>query len=53
MSGTCDKYGERRSACRGMLEKPEGKGPLERPKCRRADNIKINLKIRLVGLEMM
>jgi hypothetical protein len=36
--------GERRSVCRVLVGKPEGKSPLERPICRWEDNIKMALK---------
>jgi hypothetical protein len=39
--------GERRGAYRVLVGKPEGRRPLERPRHRWEDNIKINL--RLVG----
>jgi hypothetical protein len=32
---------EERNACRMLVEKPEGKRPLGRPRCRWMDNIKI------------
>jgi hypothetical protein len=35
---------ERRGACTVSVGKPEGKKPLERPKCRRKDNIKMDLQ---------
>jgi hypothetical protein len=35
---------ERRGAYRGLVEKPEGKRPLGRPRRRREDNITINLQ---------
>jgi len=34
-----------------LVEKPEGKRPLGRPKCRWEDNIKIELQV--VGCEIM
>jgi hypothetical protein len=36
--------GERRNAYRILVGKPEGKGPLGRPRRRWVDNIKINLR---------
>ena len=36
--------GERRSICRVLAGKPEGKIPLGRAKCRREDNIKMDLQ---------
>jgi hypothetical protein len=39
---------ERRGACTVLVGKPEGKKSLGRPKCRREDNIKMDL--REVGL---
>jgi hypothetical protein len=36
------RVGEKRSACRILMEKPEGKGPLRRPRRRRKDNIKMD-----------
>ena len=36
--------GESRGAYRVLVGKPEGRRPLERPKCRWEDNIKIDLK---------
>jgi hypothetical protein len=35
--------GERRGAYRALVGKPEGRRPLERPRRRREDNIKINI----------
>jgi hypothetical protein len=35
--------GEKRNACRILVGKPEGKGPLGRPRCRE-DNIKMDLR---------
>jgi hypothetical protein len=36
--------GEKRNACRILVGKPERKRPLERPRSRYVDNIKIDLK---------
>jgi hypothetical protein len=36
--------GEKRNAYRIVVGKPEGKTPLGRPRCRRVDNIKMDLK---------
>jgi hypothetical protein len=36
--------GEKRGACRVLVRKPEGKRPLERPRHRWENNIKINRK---------
>jgi hypothetical protein len=36
--------GEKRNACRILVRKPEGKRPLERPRRRWVDNIKMDLK---------
>jgi hypothetical protein len=35
---------EKRNACRIMVGKPEGKKPLERLRCRRLDNITVNVR---------
>jgi len=35
---------ERTCACRVLVGKPEGKKPLERPRCRWEDNIKMDLQ---------
>jgi hypothetical protein len=35
--------GERRGAYRALVEKPEGRRLLERPRCRWEDNIKMDL----------
>jgi hypothetical protein len=36
--------GEKRNAYRIFVGKPEGKRPLERPRRRRVDNVKIDLR---------
>jgi hypothetical protein len=36
--------GEKRSAYRILMKKPEGKRPLRRPKCGWVDNIKMELR---------
>jgi hypothetical protein len=43
MSGACSTYGERRGVYKVMVEKPEGKRPLGRPRLRWEDNIKMDL----------
>jgi hypothetical protein len=45
------RMGERRGAYRVLVGKPYGRRPLERPRCRREDNIKIDLK--MSGMENM
>jgi hypothetical protein len=44
MGRTCGTYGERRGAYRALVGKPEGRRPLERPRRRGADNIKMDLR---------
>jgi hypothetical protein len=44
MGGACITYGERRDVFRVLLGKPEGKIPLERPRRRWEDNIKMDLQ---------
>jgi hypothetical protein len=39
--------GKKRNAYRNLMERPEGKGPLARPKHRWEDNIKTSQKNRL------
>jgi hypothetical protein len=39
MGGACSTYGERRCVFRVLVEKPEGKTPLWRPRCRWERNI--------------
>jgi hypothetical protein len=43
VGGACSPNGEKRNAYRLLVGKPEGKRPLERPRRRWADNIKIDL----------
>jgi hypothetical protein len=38
------KKGEIRNAYKKLARKPEGKKPLERPRCIREDNIKMDIK---------
>jgi hypothetical protein len=42
MGGTCSTNGEKRNAYRLLVEKPEGRRPLERPRRRWLDNIRMN-----------
>ena len=44
--------GERRGAYRFLVEKPEGKGPLGRPRCRWEDNITTDFRKRDGGHEL-
>jgi hypothetical protein len=41
---TCSTNGEKMNACRVLVGKPEGKRSLARPKRRRLDNIKIDIR---------
>jgi hypothetical protein len=36
--------GAKRNACRILVGKPEGERPLGRPRCRRVDNVKMDLR---------
>ena len=44
MGGACSAYGEMRGVYRGLVDKPEGKRPLGRPRHRWEDNIKMDLQ---------
>ena len=43
-AGSVSRMGESRNVCRILLEKPEGKRPLGRPRRRWEDNIKKDLQ---------
>jgi hypothetical protein len=43
MDGACSTNGEKRNAYRLLVGKPEGRRPLERPRRRWLDNIRIEL----------
>jgi hypothetical protein len=43
MGGPCSTNGEKRNAYGLLVGKPEGKRPLGRPKCRRVNNIRMDL----------
>jgi hypothetical protein len=43
MGGPCSTNGEKRNAYRLLVGKQEGKRPLERPRRRRVDNIRMDL----------
>jgi hypothetical protein len=45
MGGACGTYGNSRGVYSILEGKPEGKMPLERPKLRREDNIKMDLQV--------
>jgi len=51
VGGTCGTHGERRSVYGVLVGRPEGKRPLERPRRRWEDNIKMNLKKRRIDVE--
>jgi hypothetical protein len=51
MGRECSTNGERGNAYRTLVEQPEGKRPLERPRRRWVDNIKI--RIREIGWDGM
>ena len=42
-AGHVARMGEKRGTYRALMGKPEGRKPLARPRCRWADNIKIEL----------
>jgi hypothetical protein len=44
MGRACSTNGTKRNAYRILVGKPEGRRPLGRPRCRRVDNIKIDLR---------
>jgi hypothetical protein len=44
MDRACSTNGEKRNPYRILVEKPDGKRPLGRPRHRSVDNIKIDLK---------
>jgi hypothetical protein len=44
MGGACSEYGQRRGVYGVLVGKPKGKRPLERPRRRWEDNIKMDLK---------
>jgi hypothetical protein len=43
-AGHVARMGEKRNAYRVLVGKSEGKSPLERPRCRWVDNIKMDLR---------
>jgi hypothetical protein len=44
MGGACGAYGGEEKCIQDLVEKPEVKGLLRRPRCRWEDNIKIDLR---------
>ena len=44
-AGHVARMGEERGVCRVLVGKPEGKRPLGRPRRRRVDNIRMELKV--------
>jgi hypothetical protein len=52
MGGACSSVGEGRGVYRVLVGKPEGKRPLGTFRCRRADNIKMDLQeVRCGGID--
>jgi hypothetical protein len=45
MDRECSTHGKKRTACMILVEKPEGKRPLQRPIRRWVDNIKMDREI--------
>jgi hypothetical protein len=43
LAGHVARMGEKRNAYRLLVRKPEGKRPLGRPRCRRVDNVRMDL----------
>jgi hypothetical protein len=46
MGGVCSTHEEIRNAYNILIEKPEGKRPRERPRCKWEDNFRMNLRER-------
>jgi hypothetical protein len=44
MDAPCSTNGEKRNTYRLLVGKPQGKRPLERPRCRWVDNIRMDLE---------
>jgi hypothetical protein len=44
MGRACSTNGEKKDACRILVGKPEGKGPLGRPRSRWVNSIKMDLR---------
>jgi hypothetical protein len=44
MGRICSRHGEKGNAYRILVGKPEGKRPLGRPRCRREDNLGMDLR---------
>jgi hypothetical protein len=54
MGGTCSTYGGEKRLYKVLVGKPEGKRPLERPRRRWEDNIKMNLQeVGRVGVDLI
>jgi hypothetical protein len=50
-AGHVARMGKRRGVYRVLVGKPEGKEPYGRPKCRREDNIKMDLEVGCWGMD--
>ena len=50
MGGACSAYGGAGRCIQGFGEKPEVKRPLETPRCRWEDNIKMDLQEEVCGV---
>jgi hypothetical protein len=52
MGGACSAKGEERGMYRVLVEKPEGRRPLRRPRLRWEDNIRMDLQdVRCGGMD--
>jgi hypothetical protein len=45
MGRACSTYGEKSNACRILVEKPEGKRPIGRTRCKWEDNITMDFRV--------
>jgi hypothetical protein len=54
MGGACDTHGREERCILGLVVRPKGQSPLERPRRRLEDNIKVDLQeVRRGGMDWM